>query len=375
MLPRERVAAAFGHQPSDKVPIYQAGFSSRVASCVLGREAFVGGGIQQYREAAALWEGRAAHQEFIERSFADACELCEALDLDLVRTSYWRKEERPIRRIDELTFAYADGEVWRFDPPSESYGCVARPPGPEPDVRLAAERQLRDAHAYAPTEEHFPELRRAVERFGVERAIPGNGISIAVPREAEWMEATVLSPEVVDAILDAQAICAAKGAAVMARMGLRYCFGGGDLAGARGPLYSPAFFREHLLPRLSRISDTCHAAGVLHLFASDGNLWPIADDLFGRSGIDGYYEVDGSFMPLRRLRERFPHLVLLGGIRSETLHLGTVEEVREETRVALETAKEIGGCVIGCSNQIVAATPECNLWAMMETMDRHRGRT
>jgi len=372
MLPRERVDAAFGFRPSDRVPIYQSGFSSRAASFVLGREAFVGGGIQQYREAAALWQGGAAHEEFLERSFADACEVCESLDLDLVRTLYWRKEERPVRRLDEITFEYAGGEIWRFDPPSESYGCVARPAVEELDLRRAAERELGDAHAYEPTEADFPELRRACERFGAKRAIPGNGISIAVPREAEWMEATVLSPDVVDAVLDAQAIRAAKGAAVMARLGLRYCLGGGDLAGARGPMFSPAFFREHLAPRLARISDACHAAGVLHLFASDGDLWPIADDLFGRSGIDGYYEVDGNFMPLARVRDRFPRLVLLGGIRSETLHLGTEEGVREETRAALETAKQIGGCVIGCSNQIVAATPERNLWAMMETMERYR---
>ena len=45
MLPKERIAAVFDHQPTDKVPIYQAGFSSRVASAVLGREAYVGGGI------------------------------------------------------------------------------------------------------------------------------------------------------------------------------------------------------------------------------------------------------------------------------------------------------------------------------------------
>jgi hypothetical protein len=372
MLPKERVAAAFEHRPSDRVPIYQAGFSSRAASFVLHREAFVGGGIQQYREAAALWKGGGAHEEFLERSFTDACQLCESLDLDLVRTLYWRKEERPIRRIDEITFEYAGGEVWRFDAHSESYGCITRQQATEPELRRAAERELGDARAYEPTEADFPQLRRACERFGADRAIPGDGISIAVPREAEWLEATVLFPEVVDTVLDAQAIRAEKGAAVMACMGLRYCFGGGDLAGARGPLYSPAFFHEHLAPRLARISDACHAVGVLHLFASDGNLWPIADGLFGRSGIDGFYEVDGNFMPMRRLRERYPRLVLLGGIRSETLHVGTEEEVREETRAALETAKEIGGCVIGCSNQIVAPTPERNLWAMMETMERYR---
>jgi acetyl-CoA C-acetyltransferase len=40
-------------------------FSSRIASAILGREAHVGGGMQQYREAVAVWNGRDAHAEFL----------------------------------------------------------------------------------------------------------------------------------------------------------------------------------------------------------------------------------------------------------------------------------------------------------------------
>ncbi|MFO7945352.1 MAG: hypothetical protein R6V19_00850, partial [Armatimonadota bacterium] len=49
-------------------------------------------------------------------------------------------------------------------------------------------------------------------------------------------------------------------------------------------------------------------------------------------------------------------------------HVGTVEEVEEETRSALQIAKEVGGCIIGCSNQVVKGTPEQNFWAMMEIL-------
>jgi len=50
----ERVQAAFEKRETDKVPIHHLGFCSQVASALLGREAFVGGGIQQWREANAL---------------------------------------------------------------------------------------------------------------------------------------------------------------------------------------------------------------------------------------------------------------------------------------------------------------------------------
>ncbi len=53
MTSRERVLATFSKEPTDKVPIHHLGFSSEVASALLGREAFVGGGIQMWREAVA----------------------------------------------------------------------------------------------------------------------------------------------------------------------------------------------------------------------------------------------------------------------------------------------------------------------------------
>ena len=46
-------------------------------------------------------------------------------------------------------------------------------------------------------------------------------------------------------------------------------------------MYSPRLFRELVVPRLQRISEVCHEHGAYHLFASDGDLWPVAEDLFG----------------------------------------------------------------------------------------------
>jgi hypothetical protein len=379
MTHKERVNRAFRHDSTDRVPIYQAGFSSAAASFVIGREAWVGGGIQQYREARALWQGEAAHREYVDRSFRDACELCERLDLDLVRTGYWRKQEKPAARIDELTFRYEDAggawEVWRLDPPTETYMCVERSPRPElteDDLLREAREAMAAAERYEPTAEDFADYRKTMDRFGGTHGVPGSGTSLCIPREPVWLEATLLRPEVVGLLLDAQVLSAQKTIPVMVAMGLPYLFGGGDFASNKGPFYSPRAFHELMLPRLQAISAACAAAGAVHLFASDGNLWPVADDLFGASGVGGFYEVDRNFMPLRKLRERFPHLTLLGGIRSEMLHRGTVAEVVEEARTAVEDAKEIRGCVIGCSNQVVAPTPERNFWAMMETLDRYR---
>lgn len=381
MLPKERVAAVFEHRPTDKVPIYQAGFSSRAASVVLGREAYVGGGIQQYREARALWEGPEAHQEYLERSQRDAFELVRKLELDLVRPAYWRMPEKPTRRIDGNTFFYGQEEgtwrVMRFDPAFELYQVLDQSPRPEPTLedleRSVAAGEKAAAAAAPPKPESYPDLLAAVAEFGETHGIPGSGVGICVPREPAWLEAIALRPDLVGRYLMTQAVRASRVPAVMVQMGLPHIMGGGDFASKHGPFYSPRSFHRIMLPALKHVSEACHAAGAYHMFASDGDLWPVADDLFGASGVDCFYEIDRrAGMDLARLRETFPRLTLLGGVASETLHIGTKEEVIAEVRSALAVAKEKGSIIIGCSNQIVAPTPPENIWAMMETLHAER---
>ena len=380
MLPKDRVAAAFEHRPADKVPISPGGFSSRAASVVLGREAYVGGGIQQYREARALWEGPDAHQEYLERSRRDAFDIIHKLDLDLVRPMYWRMNEKPTRRVDENTFFYGQEDgVWRvmrFDPDLELYQIVLQSPHPRPteaDLARAVEHSEARAGQRQSRPEDYPDLLAALAEFGETRAIPGFGVGVCVPREPEWLEAVALRPDLVGRYLMAQAKNSACTPPAMAQMGLRYLMGGGDFASKNGPFYSPRSFHNLMLPALRVVSEACHAAGTFHMFASDGDLWPVADDLFGASGVDCFYEIDRrAGMDLARLRDTFPTLTLLGGIASETLHIGSKEDVIAETRSALAVAKERGSIIVGCSNQIVAPTPAENIWAMIEVLHKER---
>jgi ribosomal protein L7Ae-like RNA K-turn-binding protein len=62
----------------------------------------------------------------------------------------------------------------------------------------------------------------------------------------------------------------------------------------------------------------------------------------------------------------------MGGIASETLHLGTPEDVREECLSALEVAKRRGRIMVGVSNTIVAMSPLENVDVMVETLWENR---
>ena len=390
MLPRERVAAIFEHRATDKVPIYMGSFSSRVASAILGRpNACVGGGIVQYYESKALWDGEDAHAEFAERAFRDAMDLPRVLDLDYVRPSYWRLAEKPSKRVDEFTFLYGDPStslragpggayrVMRFDPETELYQVVDQQPRHETTIE-DIERQVAEMENgladYTPPESLVRDWRRAMAVHGATRAVHAFGVGVGIPnQDATWLMAVALRPDLVGRYLGAVAERASRNAELLGRVGARYAHGGGDFAGKNGPNYSPRAFHELMLPALQKVSDACHRHGVYHMFASDGNLWPVADDLFGASGVDAFYEIDlRAGMDLRRLRERFPHLTLLGGISSYTLHRGTSDDVVGETLAALEAAKELGSTMVGCSNLVVCQTPMENFWAMMDTLRANR---
>lgn len=380
MTSRERIRAAFSGRPTDRVPIYCAGMHGRIADHVLGRDAYYGFGRQGFREAMALWQGPDAHAEFLARTFADTLAWNEALDLDLVFVSGGRHAARPTRIIDEHTLLFGDERaswyVMRFDPETELFqrvdGSPIIPPALE-DLDAIVERAEQDAEEYAPTPDSFPLQQYAVEHLGHRREVFGAGIMVYVPRERVWLEALLLRPELVLRWTMALAQRAVKNARVMAEMGLWVLFGGGDFAGKNGPLYSPASFARCMSPAVREISRGCEEAGVLHMFASDGDLWPVADELFGNCGVHGYHEIDRrAGMDLERLRDRFPPLRLMGGIASETLHLGTPADVRHECLSALDVARRRRRVLVGVSNTVVAPTPLANFDVMVETLHEYR---
>lgn len=381
MTPKERVEAVLEGRAPDKVPVGHISFSSRVASAILGRDAYVGGGINQWREADALWNGPDAHAEFVERTRRDAIDIALATECDLVRPYYWRDPRKPAKRIDAYTFRYehADGswEVNQLDPQTELYNVIDSSERVEPtleDLERQVEQAEERALVFRPAEDDFAEVRHALEKVGRTHAVRCHAPWSAIPvGSTAWMQAALLRPDLVGRLLDTQVTESIKRIDVVTRLGGRLLFGGGDMASDHGPMYSPRVFHDLLLPRVKAISDHCHERGAYHLFGTDGDVWPIADDFYANSRIDGHYEVDRrAGMDMVKINERYPHIAMVGNISSFTLHTGTPADVREETRACLEEAKQTNKVIAGCSNIIICETPMANVDALLETIAKYR---
>lgn len=140
-----------------------------------------------------------------------------------------------------------------------------------------------------------------------------------------------------------------------------------DIAYKNGPMFSPAWLRRVFMPRLKMLNDAWHERGTLCIFHSDGNLFPVLDDLIA-TGIDGLnpLEVVAGMTP-KAVRQKYPTLVLTGGIDvSQLLTFGTPDEVREVCRQAI---RDTGGrgYMMGSTTELHWDVKLENAIAMFET--------
>ncbi|MBI2940846.1 MAG: hypothetical protein HYY04_10455 [Chloroflexi bacterium] len=110
-----------------------------------------------------------------------------------------------------------------------------------------------------------------------------------------------------------------------------------------------------------------HSHGIKVIFHSDGNLWPILEDIVA-TGIDGINPLEPlSKMDLGGIGARFPNLALAGGIdASQLLPLGSVEQVKAAVRRAIDLTVDRGGLLLGSSTETHPACRLENMIAMIE---------
>jgi len=133
------------------------------------------------------------------------------------------------------------------------------------------------------------------------------------------------------------------------QLGFDFALSGDDLAHKHGPFFSPAVFRDLLLPYAMQIARAVRVPWILHC---DGNILPILDDLL-TLGMAGLHPIEPLAMDIFALKRDYGRrLCLIGNIDINTLALGTPEEVREEVRTKIRALAPGGGYVCASSTCI-----------------------
>jgi uroporphyrinogen-III decarboxylase len=145
-----------------------------------------------------------------------------------------------------------------------------------------------------------------------------------------------------------------------------------DIVWASGPVFSPAWMREMIFPRLKKMWQPLRDAGIKVLFCSDGNFDCFLDDIV-EIGADGFI-----FEPLTDLRsivEKYGQThVIIGNIDSRILQFGTFEDIEQEVKRCANLGKNCPGYFFAVGNHIPYTIPIPNVECYLEAIHKYGKR-
>lgn len=143
---------------------------------------------------------------------------------------------------------------------------------------------------------------------------------------------------------------------------------GSDWGTQRGLIMSPECFRRMIKPGEKREYDLIRKYGKKIFIHSCGDILAIMDDLI-ELGVDCLNPVQPECMSLALLKSKYGSKIsFYGGISTQdTLPFGRPEEVRAETKKAIELMSVNGGYITAPSQEIQTDVSYENLCALIET--------
>jgi len=142
-----------------------------------------------------------------------------------------------------------------------------------------------------------------------------------------------------------------------------------DMGAQEGLMFSPSQIKEFLVPRMKRMIDLAHSAGVYVFHHNDGAIRDILPTMV-EIGIDLLNPIQWRCAGMDRegLKRDFgDRLVFHGGMdNQQTLVFGSVEEVRQEVADNLRILGAGGGYILAPCHNIQVVSPPENIVAMYE---------
>jgi uroporphyrinogen decarboxylase len=129
-----------------------------------------------------------------------------------------------------------------------------------------------------------------------------------------------------------------------------------------GPFYSLWVYRKLIFPYLKMLVDAAHKKHIYFIHHTDGNIWPIIEDLIN-SGIDALHSIDPSAgMNLAEVKDKYgDKIALCGNVdAASSMAYGSPYEVAEEARKCIRDAAYGGGYFLTTSNCIYKGIPPIN---------------
>ena len=134
-----------------------------------------------------------------------------------------------------------------------------------------------------------------------------------------------------------------------------------------GPFLSPDQFAEFVTPYLTQLIAGYREQGFYTIKHTDGNIMPIIDQLVAAKP-DALHSLDPQGgVDIAEVKKRYgDQVALVGNVNCGLMDTGTVEEVRESARYALENGSPGGGYIFSTSNCVYTGMQLSRYEAMLD---------
>jgi uroporphyrinogen decarboxylase len=235
-------------------------------------------------------------------------------------------------------------------------------------------KSIRDLESFVPPNPletwHFRTLRRAVDRFGGEKAIVFRlRDAYSLPRYLVGMENLMIlmatESQFVQKLVDLSVDYYVAMARHAATLGADVFWTSDDYCDNRGPVMGSQRWRLLCLPGLQRLIREVKELGKPLIKHCDGNINPIVEDLVA-AGIDGLDPIDvGAGVDLADIKTRFVDRVAIkGGVPVTLLCQGSPQQVRTCVKQCLDVAGP-EGYILSSTSDITASVKPENYAAML----------
>jgi uroporphyrinogen decarboxylase len=141
-----------------------------------------------------------------------------------------------------------------------------------------------------------------------------------------------------------------------------------DMAFNTAPFFSPAVFRDLVLPRYRRVAKKISLPWIIH---SDGNVLPFLDDLLS-VGIAALHPIEKGAMDIRAMKRTYgDRLCLLGNVDLNLLGMGSPDAVDREVRELIREVGPGGGYIVTSGNSLAGYLRPENVLALSRAVQKY----
>jgi hypothetical protein len=338
MKPVERVLAALRHAPVDRIPWIEGIVGNGIASAVCKQP------------IAVDWS--VAPDGFPKQPGAELAEEQKKVNRALGKDNLQFSAFAPVF-CHKMTKATDGSPVMVGDGRIKTRGDFERLfklPSPEDSAFVA------NARAFIAHKEDY--CACACVRLGIGCTLLSMGLEA-------FSYAMVDEPQLIRDIHDAYAGWTAKVVPVLEDVGFDVIWAFDDVAFNSGPVFSPAFYREHILPNERAVTAGFSKPLITH---SDGDMTPLLDDwlTLGQAAI---HPIQPDVMDIGAVKRRCGDRVcLVGNIFMSDLVHKKPEEIRDQVRDRIAMIGRGGGYILSSSNSLTDDMKPENVLAIRDAI-------